>query len=82
MENSLKDLLNYLATSIVDEPDKVEIEEEQTGDDKKTVLRLRVAQPDMGKIIGRQGKTAKAIRVLLSAAAAKRGIFFTMDIVD
>ena len=82
MENSLKDLLNYLATSIVDEPDKVEIEEEQTDDDKKTVLRLKVAQPDMGKIIGRQGKTAKAIRVLLSAAAAKRGIFFTMDIVD
>ena len=81
MENSLKDLLNYLATSIVDEPDKVEIEEEQVGDDK-TALRLKVAQPDMGKIIGRQGKTAKAIRVLLSAAAAKRGIFFTMDIVD
>ncbi|MCY3973320.1 MAG: KH domain-containing protein [Candidatus Dadabacteria bacterium] len=81
MENSLKDLLNYLATSIVDEPDKVEIEEEQIGDGK-TALRLRVAQPDMGKIIGRQGKTAKAIRVLLSAAAAKRGIFFTMDIVD
>lgn len=81
MENSLKDLLNYLATSIVDEPDKVEIEEEQI-EDGKTALRLRVAQPDMGKIIGRQGKTAKAIRVLLSAAAAKRGIFFTMDIVD
>lgn len=81
MENSLKDLLNYLATSIVDEPDKVEIEEEQIGDGK-TALRLKVAQPDMGKIIGRQGKTAKAIRVLLSAAAAKRGIFFTMDIVD
>lgn len=81
MESSLKDLLNYLATAIVDEPDKVEIEEEQTGDDK-TALRLRVAQPDMGKIIGRQGKTAKAIRVLLSAAAARRGVYFTMDIVD
>ena len=81
MENGLKELLKYVAASIVDEPDKIEIEEEQA-DDGKTALRLRVAQPDMGKIIGRQGKTAKAIRVLLSAAAARRGVFVTMDIVD
>lgn len=80
MENSLKDLLEFLAKSIVDEPDKVEIEEEVG--DEKTALRLKVAQPDMGKIIGRQGKTAKALRVVLSAAAAKRNIWFTMDIVD
>ncbi|MGI9558596.1 MAG: KH domain-containing protein [Thermodesulfobacteriota bacterium] len=77
---SLKDLLHFLAASIVDEPERVEIEESVT--EGKTALRLKVAQPDMGKIIGRQGKTAKALRVLLSAAAAKRGTWFTMDIVD
>ncbi len=77
---SLKDLLHFLASSIVDEPDKVEIEE--TIGEEKTVLRLKVAQGDMGKVIGRQGKTAKALRILLSAAAAKKGIWFTMDIVD
>ncbi len=78
--SSLKDLLHFLATSIVDEPDKVEIEEIVEGE--KTVLRLRVAPDDMGKVIGRQGKTAKALRALLSAAAVKRGIWSSMDIVD
>ncbi|WP_462137871.1 KH domain-containing protein [Candidatus Mycalebacterium sp.] len=77
---SLKDLLQFLVSSIVDEPDKVKIEEVVNED--KTVLRLRVAQPDMGKVIGRQGKTAKALRGLLAAAAAKRGIWFSLDIVD
>ncbi|QMU55700.1 MAG: KH domain-containing protein [Candidatus Mycalebacterium zealandia] len=77
---SLKDLLEFLVSSIVDDPDKIEIEE--VVNEEKTVLRLKVAQPDMGKVIGRQGKTAKALRGLLSAAAAKRGIWFSLDIVD
>ncbi len=77
---TLKDLLHFLASSIVDDPDKVEIEE--IVEEEKTVFRLRVAPDDMGKVIGRQGKTAKAIRALLAAAAAKRGIWFSMDIVD
>ena len=76
----MKELLHFLVSSIVDEPDKIEIEEDVSGD--KTVLRLKVAQPDMGKIIGRQGKTAKALRGLLSAAAAKRGVWSSLDIVD
>lgn len=76
----LKELLHFLAASIVDEPDKIEIEE--VVEDEKTVLRLRVAPDDMGKVIGRQGKTANAIRVLLSVAAVKRGTWFSMDIVD
>lgn len=73
-------MLHFLAASIVDEPDRIEIEEKVEGE--KTVLRLRVAPDDMGKVIGRQGKTAKALRALLSAAAAKRGTWFSMDIVD
>ena len=65
----LKELVTYIAKSLVDNPDKVEVREvvgEQTA-----VLELRVAQEDLGKIIGKQGKTAKAIRTILGAAAAK-----------
>ncbi len=65
----LKELVSYIAKSLVDNPDKVEVKEiigEQTA-----VLELRVAQEDLGKIIGKQGKTAKAIRTILGAAAAK-----------
>ncbi len=63
------ELVSYIAKSLVDSPDQVEVKEvigEQT-----TVLELRVAQDDLGKIIGKQGKTAKAIRTILGAAAAK-----------
>lgn len=65
----LTELVIYIAKSLVDNPDKVEVKEiigEQTA-----VLELRVAQEDLGKIIGKQGKTAKAIRTILGAAAAK-----------
>lgn len=65
----LKDLVLMLAKSLVDNPDAVEVHEvigEQT-----TVIELKVATDDLGKIIGKQGKTAKAIRTILSAAAAK-----------
>ncbi len=65
----LKDLVLMLAKSLVDSPDAVEVQEvvgEQT-----TVIELKVATDDLGKIIGKQGKTAKAIRTILSAAAAK-----------
>ena len=63
------ELVSYIAKSLVDSPDQVEVKEvigEQT-----TVLELRVAQDDLGKIIGKQGKTAKAIRTILGSAAAK-----------
>ncbi len=63
------ELISYIAKSLVDKPDQVEVREvigEQT-----TVLELKVAPDDLGKIIGKQGKTAKAIRTILGAAAAK-----------
>jgi len=65
----LKELVTFIAQSLVDSPEKVEVREvigEQTA-----VLELKVAQEDLGKIIGKQGKTAKAIRTILGAAAAK-----------
>ncbi len=65
----LKELVTFIAQSLVDSPEKVEVRE-ITGE-QTAVLELKVAQEDLGKIIGKQGKTAKAIRTILGAAAAK-----------
>ncbi len=65
----LKELVSYIAKSLVDNPDKVEVIE--VAGEQTSVLELKVSQEDLGKIIGKQGKTAKAIRIILSAAAAK-----------
>lgn len=65
----MKDLIKYMAQSLVDNPDKVEVSEvigEQT-----SVIELRVAKEDLGKVIGKQGRTAKAMRTILSAASTK-----------
>ena len=65
----MKELVKYIAQSLVDNQDKVEVTEivgEQT-----SVIELRVAKEDLGKVIGKQGRTAKAIRTILSAASAK-----------
>jgi uncharacterized protein len=65
----MKELIKYISQALVDNPDKVEVAEvvgEQT-----SVLELRVAKEDLGKVIGKQGKTAKAIRTILSAMSAK-----------
>ncbi|NIP29911.1 MAG: KH domain-containing protein [Candidatus Dadabacteria bacterium] len=65
----LKELVGFIAKSLVDNPEQVEVTE--VAGEQTAVLELKVAQEDLGKIIGKQGKTAKAIRTILSAAAAK-----------
>jgi predicted RNA-binding protein YlqC (UPF0109 family) len=65
-----RDLLHYLATQLVDFPDDVRVDEETT--DEGTVLRLHVRREDIGKIIGKQGRTARALRNLVHAAALIR----------
>ena len=65
----LKELVTFIAQSLVDDPDKVEVTE--ISGEQTAVLELKVAQEDLGKIIGKQGRTAKAIRTILGAAAAK-----------
>ncbi len=65
----MKDLVEYIAKALVDEPEEVqvnEIEGEQT-----SVIELKVAKNDLGKVIGRQGRTARAMRTILSAASTK-----------
>ena len=67
----MKGLLEYLARQLVDCPDQVEVRELQG--ERSTILELRVAPEDMGKVIGRQGKTAQAIRTLVKAAGTREG---------
>ena len=74
------ELIKLIASSLVDKPDEVEIQE--VSGDSTTVYELRVAQEDLGKIIGKQGKTAKALRVLLGAAAAKEKRRAVLEIIE
>jgi predicted RNA-binding protein YlqC (UPF0109 family) len=78
---TLGELLDFIAREIVDDPDAVEVTE--TPDDRGVVLTLRVAPDDMGKVIGRGGRTAKAIRTVVKAAAIRSGVRHThVDIAD
>lgn len=74
----MKELLEYIARSMVDSPDEVEVTEVET--DTGLKLELRVAPSDMGKIIGRQGRTSKEIRAIVKAAAGSKRV--VVDIVD
>ena len=64
-----KDLIEYIATSLVDQPDQVTVHE--VAGEKATVLKLSVAEEDLGKIIGKHGRTLKSIRSILFAAGIK-----------
>jgi predicted RNA-binding protein YlqC (UPF0109 family) len=77
---TMKELIKYIAQALVDAPDKVEVTEvlgEQT-----SVIELRVAKEDLGKVIGKQGRTAKAIRTILSAASAKLHKRAVLEIIE
>lgn len=76
----MKELLLYIAQNLVDNPDEVTVTEIEGADE--TVFELRVAPNDMGKVIGRHGKIAKEIRVLMRAVAQKQGKHVSVDIVD
>jgi predicted RNA-binding protein YlqC (UPF0109 family) len=77
----MKELLEYLARQLVDEPDEVEVEQFDE-DDGTVVLELAVAEDDYGKIIGKGGRTANALRTVVKAAAVKEGRRVLIDIVD
>ncbi|MGE4483524.1 MAG: KH domain-containing protein [Oscillospiraceae bacterium] len=76
----MKDLLVYIAKSLVDNPDEVTVTEKET--ESETIFELHVAPGDMGKVIGRHGKIAREIRILMRSVAQKRGKHVTVDIVD
>lgn len=77
----MKELLEFLARELVDHPDDVEVSERE--DDRGLVFELRVHPEDMGKVIGKGGRTARAIRTVMRAASARSGVTSTLvDIVD
>ncbi len=65
----MKDLIKYIAQALVDQPEEVSVEEVEGN--QTSVLELKVAKEDLGKVIGKQGRTARAMRTILSAASAK-----------
>ena len=76
----MKELVEFLARELVDDPDAVAVTE--STDQRGTLLTLRVASDDMGKVIGRGGRTAKAIRSVVRAAATRQGVSARVDIAD
>lgn len=74
----MKSLIEFIAKSIVDDPTEVWVTEENRGRDVQ--LELTVAEEDMGRVIGRSGRVANAMRVLLRVAAARNGVRATLDI--
>jgi predicted RNA-binding protein YlqC (UPF0109 family) len=76
----VKELLEYLARSLVEYPDQVRVEESQNADG--VLLRLYVAKEDVGKVIGKQGRIARALRTVVKASAVKDGKQATVEIVD
>ena len=76
----MKELLTYIVQSLVDHPEEVSVTEHKV--DGETVLEVRVADGDMGKVIGRQGRIVKQIRILMRAVAQKKGKKISVDILD
>ncbi len=75
-----KDLVEFIARSLVDEPEKVDVT--MIEGEKSTILELKVAEDDIGKVIGKHGRIAKAVRTILSASSSKSGKRFVLEILD
>ncbi len=76
----MKELIGYIAQALVDHPNQVYINEVER--DQKEVIELKVAKEDIGKVIGKQGRTARAMRTILSAASAKTKKRTVLEIVE
>ena len=75
-----KEVVEYIVKSLVDRPDQVELREIEG--DKSTILELRVPKDDMGKVIGKHGRIARAIRTVMTAASVKSGKRLVLEILD
>jgi hypothetical protein len=76
----MRDLIEYIAKALVDAPEAVEVTE--FGDQEASIIKLKVAKDDLGKVIGKKGRTAKAMRTILSAAAMKTQKRSTLEIIE
>jgi hypothetical protein len=79
-EVTMKDLVEFIAKALVDEVDRIEISE--IAGNQTNIIELKVAKEDIGKVIGRQGRTADAIRTILNCAAAKLSKRYILQILD
>jgi predicted RNA-binding protein YlqC (UPF0109 family) len=77
---SMKELIEFMAKALVDNPDQVNVQEIEG--EQSSVIELRVAQEDLGKVIGKQGRTARAMRTILSAASTKLRKRAVLDIIE
>jgi predicted RNA-binding protein YlqC (UPF0109 family) len=77
---TMKDLIKYISQALVDHPDQVEVTE--IAGEQTSVIELRVAKEDLGKVIGKQGRTAKAMRTILSAASTKLRKRTVLEIIE
>ncbi|TES93162.1 MAG: KH domain-containing protein [Desulfobacteraceae bacterium] len=76
----MKELIKYIAKALVDNPEQVEVSEVEGN--RTSVLELKVAKEDLGKVIGKQGRTARAMRTILSAASAKLKKRSVLEIIE
>ena len=76
----IKDLITYMAKALVDNPDKVEVNE--VLGEHTSVIELKVAKEDIGKIIGKQGRTAQSLRTIINAASTKEKRRCTLEIIE
>lgn len=76
----MKELIEYIARSLVDDPEQVQVQLERSAG--KNRIELRVAKDDMGRVIGKSGRVANSMRVLLRVAAAREGKQATLDVVE
>ena len=79
-QSNVAELVREIAQALVDAPEAVAVE--QVSRDESTVLRLRVAPQDVGKVIGKQGRTARSVRTILSAVSIKLNRRYTLDILE
>jgi predicted RNA-binding protein YlqC (UPF0109 family) len=77
---AVEELVREIAKALVDEPDAVEVQ--AVGRDENTVLKLKVAPQDVGKVIGKQGRTARSVRTILGAVSMKLHHRYTLDILE
>ena len=76
----MRELVEFIAKALVEQPDEVEVS--QVEGERSLIVELRVAPDDMGKVIGKQGRIAKAIRTVVKAAATKEGKMVHVEIID
>ncbi len=76
----MKELLTYIIQNLVDNPDEVSVTEREAG--AETVFEVRVADGDMGKVIGRQGRIIKEVRILMKAVAQRKGAKVSVEVLD